>query len=30
VISAEDGDKEHPKGQFVMAGSTILYTPVEG
>ena len=29
VISAEDGDSEHPKGQFVMAGSTILYTPVE-
>jgi phosphatidylserine decarboxylase len=29
VISAEDGDQEHPKGQFVMAGSSILYTPVE-
>tara|TARA_B100001564_G_scaffold224905_1_gene189609 strand:+ start:2422 stop:3210 length:789 start_codon:yes stop_codon:yes gene_type:complete len=25
VISAEDGDKNHPKGEFVKAGSTILY-----
>lgn len=25
VISAEDGDKAHPKGEFVKAGSTILY-----
>jgi phosphatidylserine decarboxylase len=29
VISAEDGHDEHPKGQFVMAGSSILYTPIE-
>jgi phosphatidylserine decarboxylase len=25
VISAEDDDKTHPKGEFVKAGSTILY-----
>ena len=25
VISAEDGNKEYPKGEFVKAGSTILY-----
>tara|TARA_B100000767_G_scaffold88110_1_gene84635 strand:- start:412 stop:1200 length:789 start_codon:yes stop_codon:yes gene_type:complete len=25
VISAEDGDKAYPKGEFVKAGSTILY-----
>ena len=29
VISAEDDNDEHPKGQFVMAGSSILYTPIE-
>ena len=29
VISAEDGDKSHPKGEFVKAGSTILYREVE-
>ena len=29
VISAEDGDKTHPKGEFVKAGSTILYREVE-
>ena len=28
VISAEDGDKSHPKGEFVKAGSTILYRGV--
>lgn len=27
VIPAEANDPAHPKGQFVMAGSTILYTP---
>ncbi len=25
VISAEDGDKNHPKGEFVKAGMTVLY-----
>ena len=25
VIGAEDGHKDHPKGEFVKAGSTILY-----
>ena len=25
VISAEDGDKKYPKGEFVKAGSTIIY-----
>ena len=29
VISAEDGDESHPKGEFVKAGSTILYREVE-
>jgi phosphatidylserine decarboxylase len=29
VISAEDGNSIHPKGEFVNAGSTILYREVE-
>jgi len=28
VISAEDGDEKYPKGEFVKAGSTILYRGV--
>jgi len=28
VISAEDGDESYPKGEFVKAGSTILYRGV--
>ena len=28
VISAEDGDKTYPKGEFVKGGSTILYREV--
>ena len=29
VISAEDGDVNHPKGEFVHAGSTIIFKPVD-
>lgn len=29
VISAEEGDKSHPKGEFVKAGSTILFKEVK-
>ena len=28
VVSAEDGDPAFPKGQFVQAGSTILFKPI--
>ena len=28
VVSAEDGDPAYPKGQFVQAGSTILFKPI--
>ena len=30
VVSAEDGHKDHPKGEFVKAGSTILYRGFDG
>ena len=29
VISAEDGDVNYPKGEFVHAGSTIIFKPVD-
>ena len=29
VSSAEDGDSNYPKGEFVKAGSTILYREVK-
>ena len=29
VVSAEDGDANHPKGEFVKAGSSIIYKEVE-
>jgi hypothetical protein len=29
VVSAEDGNSQFPKGQFVQAGSTIIFKPVK-
>ena len=29
VVSAEDGNSQFPKGQFVQAGSTIIFRPVK-